>query len=1283
MDPFSITTGVVGLLAVIAQVTNSVNSYIGALQDRKQDIQDLYQELILLRNVLIQFQDFVVSEQAKDASFDANSVLGKAISDCSRRLERVGDKLRIPAGDKFARTVAKLKWPFEQDEIRMLNTSLQRFVQTFSFALTVHGLTVLGRTSDAAEAALKESQNAVQKMLEMSKQFGMPTAEQERMSAQLHDILSFLPALDQHAAEVKEINQHLRLAEEREQARQKAEILEWLVPAATLQRHVKTQKQRATNTCEWFLHSERFQDWHDLSRPSHDMLCTGNPGVGKTVLASFTFDHLRTILKSEPAVILIHYCSHSEENTQTPVHFAKSLLRQLCQSLVKLPKSVIEFHQRTRHDMEDILWSQELQSVLKSTTSNCRHVFIILDALDEIEDLRQRNGLLSALKDVRSGNPNLRVLATTRPHLSDLQAQFLCPTVVNISAQEADVERMLLQKLESHPDFEFFDDDDLKNEVVHKLCSASDGNFLLPSLQLDHILEQVTKADVRLALDHLSQTLDEAFKTSLDRISARPPVRKLLAFRSMMWISHAKRPLGMVELQHALATREENIGSDVDHDNIVPARIILESCSGLVQMEEGIVNFVHSSLYEYLASRASSVLSDTIGDCEAQIVRTCLIYLLQNTLKKLSFMNADNFQQAIEAFPFLRYAAYTWGVHALQVKTEAYSDLALSLFDSGMHMIAVSRVREIDFPYARKWDTEAASWAYSGGAGISTAATFGLSRLVELLLSRIKDPSVINRCRNRYGNTALQDAAGRGHTEVCQILVSHGADLMGVNKSGATAFYQAVAHQRIEVAQELLKHHRGQLDICCRDGGTPLHKAADLGDVEMVQFLLSNGALFAAQNNAKMTPLHLAANRGHTSIVQLLVLAGTDVNVMCHKTKYTPLCLASTCGHSGVVRYLLSQGAFVNNTGADSWTPLFRACRGGHVESVRLLLGGGANILHVDYYKNTCLQMATRSGELDVVKALLDHDASVRPRLLARKDAQHRTPLQIALTTANIDIYKYIRDLQHQIDSELGAQVSVYDPLVPLALSIEAHDLAAVEMIIGKSPELLHSADVSDQLPIHLAFIECAADIATFFLASGSSIHSQGFHSWQPIHIAASLGSLEMVELALSHGANVNAFTGTLQTPLLKACSASSVAVVRRLLESGADPWARNDKNMTCLHVAASKNFIDGIHEILQPEWNAQGLIDARDKNNHLPRYWAKRSGHYETVTFLRLQEKLMSVNNGQAKSSTRSPAELSRKGSSVSSSSIPTRLTFSRTSTNYLEPEDMIAQMVLELDSD
>lgn len=1283
MDPFSFATGVVGLLAVIAQVSEAVNFYIGAIQDRRQVIQDLYQELILLRNVLIQLQEFFLSEKAKNASFDSSSVLGNAVSDCTRRLERVGDKLRSPGGDKLARALAKLKWPIEQDEIERLLANLQRFVQTFSFALTAQGLSILAKTSESAEAALKENRSAVQKMVEMGQQFGIPTAEQEKLSMQLDHVLTLLPTLGEQAVEIKEMSQHLRVAEEREQARQKAELLNWLLPGTALQKHAKTQRQRANNTCEWFLHSQSFEKWHDLSRPAHDMLCTGNPGVGKTVLASFVFDHLRTKFRAQQALVINHYCSHFEENTQTPGYFVKNLLRQVCQSLDALPPLVVEFYQRTRHDLEDILWLQELRAVLRSIISSCNCVFIIVDALDEIEDIRQRNTLLSTLKDLRKANQNLRLFATARPHVSDLHVYFNLPAVVNISAQQTDIEKMLLHKLEERPDFEPFSDQSFRQDVISKLCSSSSGTFLLPALQLDHILEQVTKADVRLALKNLSQTLEEAFRTSLDRINCQPSARRSLAFRTMMWISHVKRPLEMVELQHALAMKDSDPGHDLDHENIVPARIILESCSGLVQLEAGTVTFVHFSLDEYLASRASSLLLQGAGDCETQIVRTSLIYLMQGQLKELSSMNADNFRKAIENYPFLRYAACTWGIHARQLEPEKYSDLAFSMFDSGMNLITVSRVREIDFPYARKWGSEAASWAYSGGAGISIAAGFGLPALVNALLQRCQDTSVINRCRNGYGNTALQDAAGWGYTEVCKILVSYGADLMCKNKSGATAFYQAVTYGRLEVARELLKHHRGQLDARCRDGWTALHKAADLGDEEMVRFLLSSGALYAAQDDAGMAPIHLAAGRGHLTVARLLILAGADVNALSSISRCTPLCLASTCGHTEVVRYLLQQGAHVNNQGADSWTPLFRASRGGHTESVNIILQYGADIMHIDYHKNNCLQMAARSGNLEVVKALLNHDPSVRPQLLGKRDSRRRTAQQIALTTAHIEIYKHLRDLQHQIDTEAGTEIEVYDPSLPLALSIEAQDLRSVETILQRNPELLHQADTSSQLPIHLAFIECAVDVARFLLAVGASIDSQGYHSWQPLHIAASLGSIEMIELALSHGADVNALTASLQTPLLKAASAHSVTALRRLLEAGADPWARNDKGMTCLHVSASKNFVDGIRELLSPEWGAKQLIYVRDQNQRLPRYWAQRSGHHETVRFLRLQEKLIGNTIPHERVSSQSPMPIAGTTSSASSSSLPSRLTLSRASVGYPEPEDVLTQMVLELDSD
>lgn len=1264
------------------QTAEYLNNYANDIKDRKHDIEDLRQELMLLSNVLGQLRDFVALQKSQDASFDSNSVLKTAISDCTRRLERVGDRLKSPSGGRLARTIDKLKWPFDKDEVQKLTTSLQRFVQTFTFALTTQGLTILAKTSDLAMAELQEKHAVFQKMTDMCKQMDMSTAESEKKTEQLGQILVLLPTLLDQSNDIREMSQHMRLAEEREQARQKSEILEWLVPASTLQRHVETQRKRANNTCEWFLQSRQFQEWQSPDTPASDLLCMGNPGVGKTVLSSFIFDHLRQKHNTEGAVVMNYYCSHFETKTQTASHLIRTLLRQVCQTLERVPVAVVEFHRETRHNIEDVLWFQELQSVLYRTLATCDKIFLVIDALDEIETIRQRNAILQALKDLRSANGNLRILATTRPHLSELHSHFHLPSTIDIAANPRDIEVYLKEKL-AEQDLDLIIDPELEHEIVMKLSSNADGTFLLPALQLEHILQQVTRADVKRALSALSKTLDEAFKTSLDRIYALSPMRKELAMRTMMWISYAKRPLLMTELQQALAIREGD--ANLDRDNIVPSRIILESCSGLVQLdkETGTTTFVHFSLDEYLRSQARGVFDGG----ERTIVRACLTFLCYSSLRQLPSMGRTNFLSALNDLPFLKYAASEWGHHARSLDVTTYSDLVLPFFDNSMNLLAVSRVRDVDSPAAANWHQRTTSWAFSGGAGVSVAAYYGLVDLVKLLLTQVNS-SVINTCRNMYGSLALHEAAMYGHADVCEILVQHGANFMDTNKGKGTPFYLAVSYDRLEVAQTLLKHNRAQLDLTYRDGWTALHKAADMGSESMVQFLLSSGALVAARDEKYMTPLHIAARRGHLVVARLLILAGADVTTSSRDSSETPLDLSAISGYTSLVRYLIEQGAIVNRISGDGWTPLLRACRGGHLETAELLLQHGAYVLFQDYRKNTSLHVATRSGNMKLVKVLLEHDPSITLRMLQQKDKKRNSAQHIAFFTANFNIYKYLRDLEQRLLSGDNLQVQVYDPVMPLALSIEAGDLTTTEILVRNDIRLLSTADRFGQLPLHIAFVEKAADIASFLLESGASISSRGFHAWQPLHIAASIGSLEMTELALAHGADVHATTETLQTPLLKAVSANSLSVMRCLLQAGADPRARNDRNMTSLHVAASKKFMEGIRELVHPDWGAQEVVHWRDKSSKLPRHWAEKAGHLEAATFLRLQEKLVKNTNGLLEtinSFSNSQDDFTRTDTNASRMSLVSRTSSGAHSPglNLDQRNERYTQIVLEMDSD
>ena len=104
------------------------------------------------------------------------------------------------------------------------------------------------------------------------------------------------------------------------------------------------------------------------------------------------------------------------------------------------------------------------------------------------------------------------------------------------------------------------------------------------------------------------------------------------------------------------------------------------------------------------------------------------------------------------------------------------------------------------------------------------------------------------------------------------------------------------------------------------------------------------------------TPLHAAAEAGDLGLCQSLVSDGHDVNSG-HpgQNNSTPLHLASRRGRNEVCIFLLDSGAELEsrtNTGA---TPFILAAQQGHLATVRLLHQRGANVLATNDYDDTTI----------------------------------------------------------------------------------------------------------------------------------------------------------------------------------------------------------------------------------------------------------------------------------------------------------------------------------------
>lgn len=223
------------------------------------------------------------------------------------------------------------------------------------------------------------------------------------------------------------------------------------------------------------------------------------------------------------------------------------------------------------------------------------------------------------------------------------------------------------------------------------------------------------------------------------------------------------------------------------------------------------------------------------------------------------------------------------------------------------------------------------------------------------------NPGLLNEPSAKFHETPLQEAASSGRLEVVKYLVEKGADCSIRDGSGHTALEKALARGHNDVAQYLLAH-------TAKGGGasTPLHAAADSGNIEGVKLLMDNGCDVNERDSLGKTALHYAVACDSTDVVKLLIEKGGDVNAA-GSDGMVPL---HNVRSDRMVRILVRKGADVKALDEKGRTPLHYAARG-FGSAVEELIACGADVNARDREGKTPLFYAR--GYRYSKKVILEH----------------------------------------------------------------------------------------------------------------------------------------------------------------------------------------------------------------------------------------------------------------------------------------------------------------------
>ena len=399
------------------------------------------------------------------------------------------------------------------------------------------------------------------------------------------------------------------------------------------------------------------------------------------------------------------------------------------------------------------------------------------------------------------------------------------------------------------------------------------------------------------------------------------------------------------------------------------------------------------------------------------------------------------------------------------------------------------------------------------------------------------------------------------------------------------------------------------------------------GKSEMVSRLLSTGISPNCRKLANgKSPLHIAAQNGDIGVIKALLHAGADPNMSDRRGK-TSLHWATVSStednDQDIVKALLDAKADPNR----AWAYIkgetlhnISSTKGNILmKVVKLLLNSGADPNKADIHGRTPLHSAK---ETYLLECSIQGNGVEISRLLSigvspncRKKENGKTPLHYAVQFGYTNVIKLL------LVARADPNISDRWGLTPLNWASESSEVELNEHIVkvlldeGGDP---NNADKRGTTPLHTAArVGGNRKIVQLLLGAGADPNRKDDDGKVPLHFAVQFGYTSVIKLLLDARADPNISDRWGRTPLNWASDSSKVEfnedIVKVLLDAGGDPNNADKRRATPLHAAARVGNRKNVQLLL----GAGADPNRKDDDGKVPLHYVAKPGQKNMITLL------------------------------------------------------------------